>query len=369
ALSSDGGITWQPLSTVPGSQRHFDWQPPVTRNGQQVLFRVRRGAHEGRSIAPFSIQTPPMNLRFTRVCPDSASLTWGPVAGAVRYDIYRLGARYMDSIGTTTTPQYTITPTNPTVEDWVSVRAISAAGAVSRRANAIRRAPGVTNCVLALDADLVQLVSPVGGAVTTCNPATGTPTPVMVRLRNAGTQPIAGLRVFYRVNGGAVQSDTIPGPLAANQALLHTFTVPAPLSSPGTYQVLVWARVPGDGNRYNDTIRTSLTVIAGTIAALPHQQSVDAWTRCSTASDCASTVCALADGWRNEPNGGADDIDWRVSSGPTPSTHTGPDVDHTLGTAAGRYLYLEPSNGCTAKTAVLTSPCFNLAADTAAQEF
>ncbi|XP_030853872.1 MAM and LDL-receptor class A domain-containing protein 1-like, partial [Strongylocentrotus purpuratus] len=39
-----------------------------------------------------------------------------------------------------------------------------------------------------------------------------------------------------------------------------------------------------------------------------------------------------------------DDIDWTRLAGNTPSTNTGPENDHTIGTAAGFYIYTEASN-------------------------
>ena len=57
---------------------------------------------------------------------------------------------------------------------------------------------------------------------------------------------------------------------------------------------------------------------------------------------------------------GGDDIDWRTHSGSTASNNTGPSFDHSTGTTAGNYLYLEASNGCQFQEAVLTSPCIDL---------
>ncbi len=367
SLSADAGATWAPLATVAGTQRWYNWQPTVSRNGQRLLLRVRRGTHEGRSGAPFSVQTPPSSLRVTRVCPDSATFEWNPVAGAVRYDVYRLGARYMDSIGTATTPRFVVSPTNPLGTDWLSVRAVMANGATSRRANAIQRQPGTVNCVLSQDAEVVQLLSPASGSVTSC--AANSTTAVTLRIRNAGSQPLVGARVFYRINAGAIQTDTILGAIAPGTALTHTFSAPAQLTAPGTYRVQTWVRIASDGNQYNDSATAVVSFISGVSGTLPLTETLDAWTRCSTASDCGTTVCALRNGWVNTPSGTAnDDSDWRLNSGVTPSINTGPDSDHTLGTGAGRYLYLEAS-GCSAKTAILTSPCLNLATQPLAQDF
>lgn len=52
--------------------------------------------------------------------------------------------------------------------------------------------------------------------------------------------------------------------------------------------------------------------------------------------------------WYNGGNvpiatGGSHSLDWTVNSGTTSSTNTGPSVDHTLGTALGKYIYIETS--------------------------
>lgn len=366
-VSADSAATWQSIGTAPGTARQFQWAPAANRNGQLLTFRVRRGAAEGRSVAPVSIQTPPSNLRVTRVCPDSATFEWNPIPNAVRYDVFRLGATQMDSIGSSSQPRFAVLGTNPLVEDWLSVRAVQANGARSRRAIAIRRAPGTLNCTLAFDAEVVRVLSPAAGAVTVCGPPA--PTPVIVELRNAGAQVMPGARVFYRVGTGPVVTDSVIGPLAPGALRTHTFSSPALLPAAGPVELLVWARFGGDGNRYNDSVRVNLTITTGTVAALPLTQNVDAWMRCNTGSDCEATVCGLTNGWLNAPNGNGDDIDWRVNAGATPSVDTGPDLDHTLGTGQGRYLYLEASNGCFGKTAVLTSPCLDLTVDTLARDF
>ncbi|HRJ79177.1 MAG TPA: hypothetical protein PLF37_11775, partial [Planctomycetota bacterium] len=65
-----------------------------------------------------------------------------------------------------------------------------------------------------------------------------------------------------------------------------------------------------------------------------------------------------ASNWVNLTNDGGVQ-DWYVDSGGTPSANTGPAVDHTLGTAAGIYLYVEDSNTPQGEVNLLT-PWFNL---------
>jgi len=65
---------------------------------------------------------------------------------------------------------------------------------------------------------------------------------------------------------------------------------------------------------------------------------------CSTS--CVG-ACNLTGNWKNADQWTLPQasIEWNVFSGSTPSTDTGPDIDHTVGTVGGKYVYLETS-GC-----------------------
>lgn len=67
--------------------------------------------------------------------------------------------------------------------------------------------------------------------------------------------------------------------------------------------------------------------------------------------------------WRNADQWGFAQAgtDWLSEDGPTPSTATGPDIDHTLGNASGKYMYVETS-GCNLITAHLVSDVFDFSA-------
>ncbi len=69
-------------------------------------------------------------------------------------------------------------------------------------------------------------------------------------------------------------------------------------------------------------------------------------------------------GWSN---GTGTDFDWTVNAGDTPSSGTGPTVDHSEGSATGTYLYTEASDpNFSSKRADLISPTFDLAGLSAA---
>lgn len=55
-----------------------------------------------------------------------------------------------------------------------------------------------------------------------------------------------------------------------------------------------------------------------------------------------------------------DDYEWRIESGSTPSSATGPAVDHTTGTSSGVYVYTEASYVSQGEEAYLYTPCLKI---------
>lgn len=78
-------------------------------------------------------------------------------------------------------------------------------------------------------------------------------------------------------------------------------------------------------------------------------ENFESFSRCTTSNAC-TLPCNLTNGWTNF---GSDDIDWKVHSGTTTSSSTGPQ------SSTGNYLYTEATS-CFNKEALLISPCFNL---------
>jgi PKD repeat protein/photosystem II stability/assembly factor-like uncharacterized protein len=124
----------------------------------------------------------------------------------------------------------------------------------------------------------------------------------------------------------------------------------------GLYTVTLTAT---NANGSDQLIKTGYININETAYTLPYYEDFESMTNCGTSSDCGTTVCTLSNGWVNLENGSEDDIDFRVDSGGTPSSNTGPGVDYNPGTSSGKYIYTEASS-CSGRTAVLMSPCIDL---------
>lgn len=355
--SGDMGATWNTVApSVPGNQRYYNWTVPTALTGQ-ALIKVTRGSSFGQSAEPFSIIGLPSNIVVDWACPDSIHLTWSGATGAIGYEVSMLGAKYMDSVAYSTTTSATIYATiNPTLGYWFSVRSYTPDNTKGRRANAIYKAPGVTSCPIAIDANMLDLVSPKGNLQNCQNLASQ---PIIVSVRNSGQSAITDIPVFYNVNNGPPVAEVVFGTLSSNGTTTYTFSATYDFSPIGVYTIRVWTDVVGDGNHYNDTLEFTLETVPGFLLTLPYSENFETFSACATTTNCEQGVCGLTDGWFNLTNLTMDLIDWRTSSGPTPSANTGPDQDHNPGTASGKYLYLEAS-ACFQKEAIAVSPCFDL---------
>ncbi len=355
--SVDNGANWTTIANnIVGTLQQYLWSVPNNIT-DQAKVRVTRGSASGQNTDNFSIIGLPTGITVDWCCPDSIKLSWNAVTGATGYEISALGTQYMDSIAYSTTNSVIIPNTNPNISYWFSVRALLPGGK-GRRAVAIIKNPGTFNCPLAIDAELVQLLSPGSGTVQDCQGLTNVP--VTISVENNGQGPLTNIPVYYSVNGAAPVADIVPGTLNAGQSTTFTFASSLNLSVAGNYSIDVWTGYTGDMNLYNDSSAASTNVVSGVLATAPYSEDFETFALCPTTSNCETTVCAPLNGWIQDVNLSQDDIDFRTNEGPTPSAGTGPDIDHTLGTAAGNYMYLEASNGCFFKTAHFITPCIDL---------
>lgn len=357
SYSTDSGANWNTISsTVAGNLRYFNWTTPNIQSSK-CLVKVERNGVSDVSDVPFNIMNVPTGLAVTYTCPDSIKLVWNAVPGALYYEASVLGTQYMDSMGTNTNTEFVFTGLNPNVEHWFSVKAYGADDAKSRRAIAINNPAGINNCLFAYDAGLTALTPGSSSLLSCIAPTTMN---VVATIINSGINPISNFNVVYQVNGSAPVVETYTGTVNPNASVVHTFATPINTSAAGTYNLITYVSLTNDANAFNDTLSSTVVITSSTPVTLPYTEDFESFTTCNTLSDCEATNCPLGNSLTNVTNGGGDAIDWRVNDGPTPSNNTGPDVDNTLGTAAGKYVYTEASNGCFIKDALLITPCIDL---------
>ncbi|MCH2229362.1 MAG: S8 family serine peptidase [Crocinitomicaceae bacterium] len=142
--TTDNGASWNLINTVAANLRQINWPVPNTISGLAKV-RVTRGGSSDESNEVFSILGTPTNLAFGWACPDSLNITWNNVSGATGYEVSMLGAKFMDSIGTTSLTNLTVAA-SAADENWFSVRALGPDDARGERAIAIRKTPGEFGC-------------------------------------------------------------------------------------------------------------------------------------------------------------------------------------------------------------------------------
>lgn len=356
--SLDDGASWTFISSsVAGTERERVWTVPAGPT-ERALIRVSRGGVADTSDFNFVIAETPQNITLDWVCQDSLLLRWDPVPGAAEYEVSMLGARYMDSVGRTTADSMVVYGHNVNSEDWLSVKAVLPGGGEGRRAIAVQKIPGITNCPMQFGIEVTAIESPVRGTMFNCHD--GTNVPVMVRVTNVGTNPVFDIPVSYTLNGGGAVSEVIIDTIQPGQDTVFTFSSTINIASNGLYQTLVWSELPLDGFSGDDTLNVSTIVSTGLTFTGVWMQDFESFTLCGTSNDCGATICNVGSGWKNESSAFTDDNDWRTDDDGTPSTGTGPGADHTLGTAAGKYLFTEASGGCNNMEALLVTPCMDL---------
>ncbi len=94
----DGG-TWTSIATgVDADSRVYQWTAPDVAPGiHTIKFRVTRGSTTAESDVNY-IGAVPENFSLDWACGDTVQLSWLPVPGADGYNIYHLGAKYMEKV-------------------------------------------------------------------------------------------------------------------------------------------------------------------------------------------------------------------------------------------------------------------------------
>ncbi|MBE0637460.1 MAG: S8 family serine peptidase [Bacteroidales bacterium] len=355
--SLDNGDTWQMIrNDIAGNVRYYNWIVPSTMTGE-AWVRISRGESVSQTNAPLTIVPVPTGLSVDWACENDLHLSWNEVYGASGYTIYKLGQKYMDPIGTTSTNSFIVQGVSASQIHWFSVSAHAPDGSVGQRAIAIQKTAGTLNCY-GTDAMMLDVPSVTWGLFQSCMELTSLG--VTIKVKNFGLEPVIDPDFSYQLNEGDIFTETYTGTIMPDSILTYTFAGNIDISQVGSYVLKSWIVYAPDQNPGNNELITNFEVIEGVSMAPGNLQTMEEFELCLPAPICELYTCNLADGWINLTNQVLDDVDWRTWRGGTYSFETGPSADHTTGDPLGQYLYLEPSVGCYFKEAVLSLPCIDL---------
>ncbi len=263
AYSADGGGTFNSIGTVDGTVRMFDFLPPnqVTAKG---IIKVTRGSNSGQSVEPFSIAPKPNSVNVVQACPDFLKVIWNPVnfgsaSANTIYEVFLLGDKYMEPIGTTTNTSYNVPTINqdPTAEHWIAVRALGDDGLKSERTIAVNYNGGLMNCAQDNDMSLLSIESPSAGSISGCG---SSELPVKVKLFNAGLLPQSNIVVSYQFGSNPPVVEVIPGPMEAGDVLDYTFSQGLTIAGNGSYNLMASANIDNDAVAFNNSVSQTMNI-------------------------------------------------------------------------------------------------------------
>lgn len=278
--TTDNGTTWTTINnSVSGNSRHFTWNTPATVSGQ-VRVRVSRAGISDESDANFTLMQRPQNLQLSRACRNTNEIriVWDSVPNATAYDVYRLGDKYMDSVGTTSALNYTFTVPNFSDEQWFSVRAVGANGLRSQRQVAVHYAGTNGNntvCLLSCsgdnDAGVASITSP-EAIVMACSNSTALP--VRVILENKGLFSETNFDVSYQLDNNPIVTETCTNSVPVDGRIPYTFATTMTLPSAGNHTLKIWTSLSTDSTHCNDTLKYSFKVLSS-IMGFPYMEDYE----------------------------------------------------------------------------------------------
>ncbi len=260
-FSNDGGITWRPITTdIPGNIRVLRWTVPNETTGKACV-RVRHILDNtiisDLSDDVFTVSKLATNLKVKYICTDSSYLSFDTVPGAKAYQICRLGAKYMDSIMTTSS-NFVAVPINWNDSAWFSVRPVLPDGGLGRRVNAIPKPRYLTACPGIKDLQALRMAQSISGTIYACRD--GLDRPLSIWVKNFSTADIDSFRLGYQVGINTAVQFSVRQKIKSDDSLLYVLPQKVTFPSVGTFKFKVWTKLDGDTNPANDTLSTDVFV-------------------------------------------------------------------------------------------------------------
>jgi hypothetical protein len=243
--SSNNGGSWNAIATVNASLRNYAWAAPgISEVGGDYLVRISSGGDQDQSDANFNVAQFPTVLTIVQVCPTEAELEWNPIADAESYDVYALGDKYMELVGSSNTESLTISIADPEAPLWFGVVAKnSTADWVSARSTAKGHPGGLLNCALSDDISMESINNNPDDFSTACG---GGNTIISVTIKNNGLSAQSNFPVSYQISGEPEVVETYNAILNSGEQANYEFTTPANLTSGGSHVITTLVSLASD---------------------------------------------------------------------------------------------------------------------------
>ena len=257
SFSSDNGGTWSAPTKAFLYKTFLDYKIPAVQTSKGKI-RVEYKGVTSESPLPFHVAAAPKNLKVTKVCPDSATLTWDLAAGVKYYTLLSLGNRYMDSLATFSGGSAKIKIDNSFFkgDNWFSVRSSDSLGQLrGRRINAVLVKGNLLACPQKIDVATTVIKRPLTRYFSQCGTITDS---VLINIKNTGLQALTNVKVNYQLGNDPVITKTISDTITPLSTLIYTFSEKLVFDGAAKKTLKVWATTLNDGFSYNDTLKIDI---------------------------------------------------------------------------------------------------------------
>ena len=161
-------------------------------------------------------------------------------------------------------------------------------------------------------------------------------------------EPIAtGYKIWFGTNGGGIFNPTnIENGTDLGNVTSYSF------SGLDYSTIYYWRIIPY--NAIGDAVGCSIWSFTTPIPVVtPSSEDFETFT-------VANNATGYTNGWGTSPSNTTYQFRWNVNNGGTQTSNTGPEVDHTTGTASGIYLFTKANSGSTGSDAYVYSPIYDL---------
>ena len=247
--STNNGSTWSTMATVSASTTNYTWAVPNNISGE-ALIRITSGSFSDQSDAAFSIANQVAGVDISQICPEEITVVWNALTDATSYDVYLLGDKYMEKVGTTSSTSLAIPITDPNASFWVAVSATGGNNWETRRSLAINKSGGLLNCSLSKDVTVESITNDFSALNLICSGNNSFD--ITANIRNLGMDDQSNFLISYQLGANAIVEETYANTLVSGAQEEYTFSTPLVLNQDGNQTLKVWVTLTGDEFVAND---------------------------------------------------------------------------------------------------------------------
>ncbi len=274
SYSIDGGTTWIDIATVSGTERLYaNWTVPNVNTSAGKIRITSSNGNTTINEVNFNIAPMPTNLAVSTACPEGITLTWDALSDAVSYEVYVLGQKYMEVVGNSSDNTFFYPITDLAAEQYFSVHAVFANGAISRRVNAVYFAGSLIDCPQLNDFASINTSIMPREFYLSC---TGIEEEIYtLEINNTGTVPQSNFSVNYQINNEPVVTDLVNLTVLPGATYVHNFSQSIDLTEEGVYELKTWTSLNENNYSLDDTISQiiNLLIYEGTGTALDYRET------------------------------------------------------------------------------------------------